>query len=372
MSVYFHKSRGRWRYDFTLAGKRYTQTGFKTKAKARKAEADRKEAIQRPQHETDTQTDMVFSDLLNKRLDYVKAYKSEGYYRDYIYYGRRWVGIWGDLCCSKITTGLVEQHLVERRAVSPITANTDLRYLKAVFNFGIKRKCIKANPCQGIEFFPVERKIKYVPPPEDVAAVILAADPDTQNYLCCIQETLARVSEINRLTWDDVDLVQQYVVLYTRKKKGGHLTPRKVPMTKKLHGILSRRYKNRDREKPWVFWHRHWDKKQRVWVEGPYKDRKGIMKALCKKAGVKYFRFHALRHLGASQLDENNAGIGAIQRILGHENRSTTEIYLHSIGESEREAMLIFEQVNSQCAENPHTNPHTRQAQKKRRSESPL
>ncbi|MHC4637599.1 MAG: hypothetical protein ACYTBP_09640 [Planctomycetota bacterium] len=37
-----------------------------------------------------------------------------------------------------------------------------------------------------------------------------------------------RMSEINRLTWDDVNFKQQYVILHTRKKKGGHLTPRKL------------------------------------------------------------------------------------------------------------------------------------------------
>ena len=80
------------------------------------------------------------------------------------------------------------------------------------------------------------------------------------------------------------------------------------------------------------------------------------MKTLCKNAKVRYFPFHAFRRFGASLLDRALTPIGAIQRILGHENRTTTEIYLHSIGESEREAMKIFD---NEIGENPQTNPQT-------------
>jgi integrase len=148
---------------------------------------------------------------------------------------------------------------------------------------------------------------------------------------------MARVGEINRLTWEDVDLEGRYVVLYTRKKRGGHLTPRKVPMTTRVHGMLLRRYKCRDKAKPWVFWSRHRSRKTGRIVEGPYPHRKKLMATLCQRAGV--------RHFGASVMERANVSIGSIQRILGHENRTTTEIYLHSIGEAEREAMAIFERA---------------------------
>jgi len=52
------------------------------------------------------------------------------------------------------------------------------------------------------------------------------------------------VGEINQLIWDDVNFESKEVTLYTRKKKGGHLTPRQVPMTQKLYKILSSRYIN--------------------------------------------------------------------------------------------------------------------------------
>jgi integrase len=356
MSVYFTNGKG-WRYDFILKGARHTSSWFKTKREASKAESKRKEEIENPKEERQIPTDMGFLELINRRLDFVRTYNSEKHYSDYRCYARRWVKQWGKFKCENVSPDRIQSYIAKRARVSNYTANKDLRYLRATFNFGVKSGAISANPTHGIPFLPVEKKVKYVPSKEDVAAVILAADPDTQDYLRTIKETMARVSEINRLTWADVDFKQRSVVLYTRKKKGGHLTPRKVPMTNKLFQILSRRYQNRDKEKPWVFWHRYWSKTGGDWVAGPYKDRKRIMKNLCQKAGVPYFRFHALRHFGASTLDNANVNIGAIQRLLGHENRSTTEIYLHSIGEAEREAMRVFEKMTR--GEDSHTNSHT-------------
>jgi len=45
-------------------------------------------------------------------------------------------------------------------------------------------------------------------------------------------------------------------------------------------------------------------------------------------------------------MDNNGVPVGAIQRILGNENRKTTEIYLHDIGQTEREAMAVFERAS--------------------------
>jgi len=56
-------------------------------------------------------------------------------------------------------------------------------------------------------------------------------------------------------------------------------------------------------------------------------------------------------------MDKNNVPIGSIQRILGHENRKTTEIYLHSVGNSEREAMDVFEQARKKSHTESHIEP---------------
>jgi integrase len=241
---------------------------------------------------------MDFLTLVNKRLDHVKAYNSDEHYRSYLYLAKRWANKWGNFMCGELSSVVIQQHLLQRRKISAFTANKDLRYLRAAFNYGIRKKLITDNPTEGLDFFPVEKKIKYVPTNEDIDKVIAVADPDTQDYLWTIRETIARMSEINQLRWEDVNLETRFIILYTRKKKGGHLTPRKVPMTQKLHEVLKSRFESRDPDKPWVFWHRYWSRKNGRFVEGPFGDRKKVMKRLCSKAGVRYFRFHPLRHSG--------------------------------------------------------------------------
>lgn len=351
MSVYFVKGKG-WRYDFTLNGNRHSGAGYEKKQEARQAEAKKREELTRPQpvEVSEIPTDMDFLELVNLRLDHVKAYNSASHYLDHVYMARRWVKRFKRFTCSQLSQRMIEAFVLERRKVSAYTANKEIRYLRALFNFGKKKRLVRENPVDGIDFLPVEKRIKYVPPVEDIDKVFALAEPDDQDYLWAIRETMARVSEINRLTWDEVDLRTRTVILYTRKKRGGHLTPRRVPMTAKLYSIFARRYKERDPDKPWVFWRRYWSWKTREWKEGPYFDRQKLMRRLCRQAGVKYFRFHALRHAGASLLENSNVPIGTIQRILGHENRLTTEIYLHSIGDAERSAMLVYEEMREKVS----------------------
>ena len=351
MSLYFKPGKG-WRYDFTLKGKRYTEAWFKTKAEAKKVEAKRKEEVENPQAEPEqamvegqleTPTVMGFLDLLNRRLDHVKAYNSASHFETCMYSAKAWAKRWNGLACNQITSAMIQDFLFERRKVSAYTANRELRYLRATFNFGIKKKWIAENPTEGIEFMPVEKRVRYVPPIKDVTKVLELAEPDVRDYLVAIWHTMARVSEINRLTWDDISLEDRYVILYTRKKKGGHLTPRKVSMTSQLHEILSRRFKYREPEMQWIFWtqYTHW--KTGEFQRGKFSCyRRTILQTLCEKASIRKFTFHALRHSGASIMDNANVPTGSIQRILGHENRTTTEIYLHSLGDAEKLAIAEF------------------------------
>ncbi len=99
MIVYFVKTKG-WRYDFTLKGKRYVDQWYTSKQEAKLAEAKKREDVLHPEpisEEPKTQTGITFFELVNYRLDRVKAYNSERHYREYLYMAKRWDKEWEKL-----------------------------------------------------------------------------------------------------------------------------------------------------------------------------------------------------------------------------------------------------------------------------------
>jgi len=72
-----------------------------------------------------------------------------------------------------------------------------------------------------------------------------------------------------------------------------------------------------------------------------YDYREKLMGSLCRKAGVKPFSFHALRHYGASTLAAKGAPLADIQAILGHELLTTTSSMFKVLKQA-REKQLLF------------------------------
>lgn len=287
---------------------------------------------------------MAFLELCNRRLDNLKAYRSKRHYTDTLYLAKRWAKQWGKKTVPQITPKSIQKYLLMIcNQISHQTANKELIALKALFNFGIKKpnRWFFNNPTDDLEPFPIEKRKKYVPPAKDVIAVLLAASGEVQDYLWTIALTLGRMSEINQLKKEDVDFDNETVTLYTRKSKKGNLVLRDIPMTGKLRSVLMKRFEGNNTE--WVFPHTYYSRKAGECLTGPYLDRKRIMKTLCKKAKVKYFRFHPLRHFGASILIKEGVDPKTIQDLLGHANFKTTEIYLHSFKGSGKAAMNKLE-----------------------------
>ena len=63
----------------------------------------------------------------------------------------------------------------------------------------------------------------------------------------------------------------------------------------------------------------------------PFQQRSKLMPRLCRKAGVKPFGFHALRHKAAA-ITFIAGGLAVAQTLMGHSRATTTDIYVRSAG----------------------------------------
>jgi len=75
--------------------------------------------------------------------------------------------------------------------------------------------------------------------------------------------------------------------------------------------------------------------------------RREIMERLCKKAGVKHFGYHAIRHLSATILAHAGLDIPSVQTVLRHKNPNTTAKYIKSLGVQPNRLDVIFEKRES-------------------------
>ncbi len=143
----------------------------------------------------------------------------------------------------------------------------------------------------------------------------------------------ARRGEIFRLTWDDIDFHANRIRLWTRKREGGHFEYDWLPMTKMLKEALLWWQESRPvKDSPHVFLCLE---EKNFCLESygkPFKYRQHFMEHLCKRAEVKLFGFHSIRHLTASTLYKLGYAIADIQAVLRHASATTTAKYIKSLG----------------------------------------
>jgi integrase len=339
MSIYNVKGKG-YRYDFMTRGERYTGAWFKTKLEAKQAEAERRKEVTAEQ-EKEQKTLTAFSGIARIYLDYAeKRYAKKTYeYKSMVL--ARFMGFlsssgYGDMGVETITPQLMHEYLNGRPSAH--NYNVHRKELCAFFSHCIKQlRILGHSPCWGLDKLPEEAKRKQIPTQEEFLRILAASGPNERPLLIILTHTLARIDEILRLTWDDVNFERKTVALWTRKRKGGNLEPRIIPMNDDLYKTLVPMWKSREQDQ-WVFW----NKKEK----NRYNRRPKLMGSLCRRAGVDRYGFHAVRHFMATYLhDVQKIPTGVIGDILGHKSKRTTEVYLHSVDEAARAAMTKLEGI---------------------------
>ena len=347
MGLWKDKTRKDWRYSFQHRGKTYAGGGFKTR---REATAGRQKRRQEANEEIKKKTGTAFSIIANTYLDYSERRFAKLTYKYKALIYRRFIEACGDRNIYEVTPQEIHDFLAT--LPSNYSYNAGRKELSALCEYAINKLQLPlVNPCKKLDKMPHNPAGKRIPTEEEIIKLIIAADPktDEQDLLLVLLHTLARIDEILRMKWDDVNFERREVTLWTRKRKDGSWESDVQPMNETLHEILKKRWKARMQDE-WVFYNEE--------TETRYHHRPKYMAGLCKRAGISpvkvtkrkirgkvrnfplYYGFHTLRHFMANHLrDKEKRSLAAISSLLRHRTQKTTEIYFHTLDESARSAM---------------------------------
>ena len=280
---------------------------------------------------------VCLGDWIQKYLDYAKSRFAQKTYKEKCSIFRRFFQhIDPVTSVSELKAAHVMEYIMaQKEKRSGYAANKDRKNLVAAWNWGMKYMnpiLPGPNPCL-VEKMAEIRSPRYVPPEEDFWKIYEIVEGQEKVMLLTFLHLAARRGEVFRITWDDVDFVNNRIRLWTRKRKDGAYEFDWLPMTAELRASFRWWWENRPiKDHTNVFLCLDDTEFSREYYGKTFQKRQHFMYRICEKAGVKPFGFHAIRHLTASTLFKLGYEVAVIQTVLRHKSPSTTERYLRSIG----------------------------------------
>lgn len=239
----------------------------------------------------------------------------------------------------EVERGVVKTFLNKSaKDVSPKSANKYRVELSALWSWANIEGHAAGNPARQVEPFSVTKHVRYVPPQDHIAKVLKNASQFQRDFISALLHTAGRISELRELTWGDVDLERGTVCLWTSKRRGGDKEARRLALSPTLKEIFTRLSEQRTGGETYVFTNPHTGRG----YNRQSREIKYMFQEVCAAAEVPLFTAHSLRHFIATHFDDPRRA----QKILGHSNLKTTEIYLHDLG-VDIGAAAIFESITN-------------------------
>jgi len=198
------------------------------------------------------------------------------------------------------------------------TKNRYRSALNGVFRYANLRFNLRNNPIKNIPFFKENnQRIRFLSKEEKTRLfeASKASQWDKLYLLILLALTTgARKGELLNLRWKNIDFEKSLAFLETSKNKH----PRVMPLTK---DVLKELKKFIEGDDDLIF-------RSEIATARPFEFKKQWIKAL-RRADIKDFRFHDLRHTCASYLAQNGASLLEIADVLGHKQIQMTKRYAH-------------------------------------------
>jgi integrase len=222
-----------------------------------------------------------------------------------------------------ITPGRMESYQQERLAepsrrnpkknTRPATINRELAVLKTMFNRAVRHNVLDRNPIASVKRL-AENNVRMRILTQEEFDHLLAACADHIRPIVQIAYYMGmRFSEILFLVWAEVDLKKGFIRLSAERTKTD--TPRNIPIHPAVQTILESLPRGLHTDRVFLF-------------DGqPFNEMKLSFKGACRRAGIRDFTFHDLRHCALNNLRLAGNDYFKIMSISGHKTMSVFKRY---------------------------------------------
>jgi integrase len=202
----------------------------------------------------------------------------------------------------------------------PATINRHIATLKHMFTKAVEWEMAEEDILKRIRKVKLlkenNRRLRYLSK-EECQKLLKECDPHVRPITTVALNTGMRKGEILGLKWENIDLKHGFILLEQEDTKNGER--REIPINAAVRSALQGVTRRLD--VPYVFYDQETKK--------PYQDVKKGFNGACRRAGIKDFHFHDLRHTFASLLVMGGQDLTTVKELLGHKTLAMTLRYSH-------------------------------------------
>ena len=234
------------------------------------------------------------------------------------------INSWAELDTQHIRHSIAARH---HKGISSRTIQRNLAAIRALYQYLVKQKLVGEDPTIGITSPKSPKKLPKTLDADQTMQLVTHKLGDTplgirdHAIIELLYASGLRLTELVSLDLDQIDLDNATIIVTGKGKKTRQLPIGRYAITA-LKDWFNLRYKFVKGDTNAVF----------VSKQGKRIGARNIQKRIklaANQALASHAHPHMLRHSFASHLLESSGDLCAVQKLLGHSNISTTQIYTH-------------------------------------------
>jgi integrase len=244
---------------------------------------------------------------------------------------------------NMFTTLLIEKYQTERiqKGNKPATINRHIATIKHMFtkacDWGMIDEATRIK-VHKVKLLKENNQRSRFLMEEECQNLIACCDQHLKPIVITALNTGMRKGEILNLKWDDIDFNNNFIRIEQTKNGEKREVSINDTLRKELEALrIGSKERPRRLDIPWVFYDPRTGK--------PYINIIRSFKTASKKAGIKDFVFHDLRHTFASHLVMDGEGLATVKELLGHKDIKMTLRYSHLSDSHKSEAVKRLDRI---------------------------